>query len=54
MTDAAGATNKVWSITLNPNPVLRANLNEPIDSGWVTKDVVCAGVTDTTAVPACA
>jgi D-xylose transport system substrate-binding protein len=46
--------NKVWSITLNPNPVLRANLNEPIDSGWVTKDVVCAGVTDTSAVPACA
>jgi D-xylose transport system substrate-binding protein len=47
-------SNKVWSITLNPNPVLRANLNEPIDSGWVTKDVVCAGVTDTSAVPACA
>lgn len=46
--------NKVWSITLNPNPVLRANLNEPIDSGWVKKDVVCAGVTDTSAVPACA
>jgi D-xylose transport system substrate-binding protein len=46
--------NTVWSITLNPNPVLRANLNEPIDSGWVTKDVVCAGVTDTSAVPACA
>jgi D-xylose transport system substrate-binding protein len=46
--------NKVWSITLNPNPVLRANLNEPIDSGWVAKDVVCAGVTDTSAVPACA
>ncbi|HET9084882.1 MAG TPA: substrate-binding domain-containing protein [Candidatus Limnocylindrales bacterium] len=46
--------NKVWSITLNPNPVLRANLNEPIDSGWVKKDVVCAGVKDTSAVPACA
>jgi D-xylose transport system substrate-binding protein len=45
--------NQVWSITLNPNPVLRANLNEPIDSGWVAKDVVCAGVTDTAAVPAC-
>ena len=44
---------QVWSITLNPNPVLRANLNEPIDSGWVAKDAVCAGVTDTTAVPAC-
>jgi D-xylose transport system substrate-binding protein len=55
VTDAQGApTNKVWSITLKPNPVLRANLNEPIDSGWVAKDVVCAGVTDTSAVPACA
>jgi D-xylose transport system substrate-binding protein len=55
VTDASGnPTNKVWSITLNPNPVLRANLNEPIDSGWVKKDVVCAGVKDTSAVPACA
>jgi len=54
--------NKVWSITLNPNPVLIANLGEPIESGWADgvvgagkgKAAVCAGVTDTTAVPACA
>ena len=54
--------NQVWSITLNPNPVLRANLNEPIESGWADgvmgagkgKAAVCAGVTDFTAVPACA
>jgi D-xylose transport system substrate-binding protein len=45
---------QVWSITLNPNPVQQANLNEPIDSGWATKEQVCANVTDTSAVPACA
>jgi len=54
--------NKVWSITLNPNPVLIANLNEPIESGWADgvvgagkgKAAVCAGVTDTVKVAACA
>jgi D-xylose transport system substrate-binding protein len=54
--------NQVWSITLNPNPVLQANLNEPIESGWADgvmgagkgKAAVCQGVTDFTAVPACA
>jgi len=56
--------NSVWSITLNPNPVLIANLNEPIESGWAdaaqTGDVagdgkafICEGV-DPAAVPACA
>jgi D-xylose transport system substrate-binding protein len=47
--------NQVWSITLNPNPVTRENLNEPIDAGWagVTKEQICANVTDTSAVPAC-
>ncbi len=52
--------NKVWSITLHPNPVTQANLAEPIESGWADgvvgkgkgKAAVCAGV-DTTAVPAC-
>lgn len=54
---------KVWSITLNPNPVLIANLNEPIDSGWADaaatgdtpgdgKAFICEGV-DPAAVPAC-
>lgn len=56
--------NKVWSITLNPNPVLIENLNEPIESGWADaaalgaagsgtgKQVICEGV-DPTKVPAC-
>jgi D-xylose transport system substrate-binding protein len=56
--------NKVWSITLNPNPVLIANLNEPIESGWADaaalgaagsgtgKKVICEGV-DPSTVPAC-
>ena len=37
--------NTVSSVTLNPTPITQDNLNEVIDSGWVTKDVVCAGVT---------
>jgi D-xylose transport system substrate-binding protein len=37
--------NTVSSITLSPTPITQDNLNEVIDSGWVTKDVVCAGVT---------
>jgi D-xylose transport system substrate-binding protein len=37
--------NTVSSITLAPTPITQDNLNEVIDSGWVTKDVVCAGVT---------
>ena len=55
--------NTVWSITLNPNPVTIANLNEPIDSGWADaaqpgdvegdgKAFICEGV-DAAAVPAC-
>jgi D-xylose transport system substrate-binding protein len=62
VTDASGnPTNKVWSITLKPNPVQIANLNEPIDSGWADgvmgpgkgKAAVCAGA-DPATVPACA
>jgi D-xylose transport system substrate-binding protein len=34
----------VNSITLNPTPITQDNLSEVIDAGWVTKDVVCAGV----------
>ena len=55
--------NSVWSITLNPNPVLIENLNEPIESGWADaaqpgdvagdgKAFICEGV-DAAAVPAC-
>jgi D-xylose transport system substrate-binding protein len=42
----------VWSIILTPIPVLKDNLNVPIDAGWVTKDQVCQGVS-AGAVPAC-
>ncbi len=37
--------NTVSSITLAPTPITKDNLDVVIDSGWVTKDVVCAGVT---------
>lgn len=36
--------NSVDSITLNPTPVTKANVSEPVDAGWVTKADVCAGV----------
>jgi D-xylose transport system substrate-binding protein len=59
--DQGNPTNKVWSITLKPNPVQIANLNEPIESGWADgvmgagkgKAAVCAGA-DPATVPACA
>lgn len=44
--------NTVQSVTLNPTPITQDNLDLVIDSGWVTKDVACAGVTDTS-VAAC-
>jgi D-xylose transport system substrate-binding protein len=45
--------NKVSSILLAPLPVLQANLNAVVDAGWITKDALCKGVTDTSKVPAC-
>jgi D-xylose transport system substrate-binding protein len=44
----------IYSFTLTPVPILQDNLNLPIDAGWVTKDVACAGDVDTAAVGACA
>jgi D-xylose transport system substrate-binding protein len=32
------------AILIPPDPITKANLNDVIDSGWVTKDEVCAGV----------
>jgi len=32
------------SVFLTPLPITKDNLNAVIDAGWVTKDVVCAGV----------
>ena len=37
--------NTVQSIVLTPTPITKDNLAVVIDSGWVTKDVVCSGVT---------
>ena len=34
----------VWSIVLTPTPITLDNLNLVVDLGWVTQDVVCAGV----------
>ena len=44
--------SEVSSILLEPLPVLRDNLNVVVDAGWITKDALCQGVTDT-AVAAC-
>jgi D-xylose transport system substrate-binding protein len=40
------------SVFLEPNPITRDNLDVVIDAGWVTKDVVCQGVSTGT-VAAC-
>jgi D-xylose transport system substrate-binding protein len=34
----------VWSIVLKPTPITLDNINLVVDLGWVTQDVVCAGV----------
>ncbi len=44
--------NDVSSILLAPLPVLKDNLNVVVDAGWITKDALCQGVTDTS-VAAC-
>jgi D-xylose transport system substrate-binding protein len=45
--------NSVASQLLEPLPILQDNLNVVVDAGWIAKDALCQGVTDTTAVPAC-
>ena len=44
--------NTVASQLLAPLPILKDNLNAVVDAGWITKDALCQGVTDTT-VTAC-
>jgi D-xylose transport system substrate-binding protein len=44
--------NDVSSILLAPMPILKDNLNAVVDAGWITKEALCQGVTDTT-VTAC-
>ncbi len=45
--------NTLTSIFLTPIPITRDNLNVVIDAGWITKEALCQGVTDTASVPAC-
>ena len=45
--------NTVASQLLAPQPILQDNLNVVVDAGWIAKDALCQGVTDTAAVPAC-
>lgn len=45
--------NAMTSILLEPIPIKQDNLNVVVDAGWITKDALCQGVTDTAAVPAC-
>jgi D-xylose transport system substrate-binding protein len=34
------------AVLLAPQPITKDNLNLVLDAGWITKDVLCAGVTD--------
>ena len=43
--------NSVNSIILTPTPITKDNLSVPIDAGWVTKEVVCNGVTAGSVAP---
>ncbi len=45
--------NDMTSILLTPIPIKQDNLNVVVDAGWITKDKLCQGVTDTASVPAC-
>ena len=44
--------NETNSVFLTPVPITKDNLNVVIDAGWVSKEVVCAGVA-AGSVPAC-
>lgn len=37
--------NTVNSIFLTPDPITKDNLKDVLDAGWITKDVLCKGVT---------
>jgi len=41
------------SILLTPLPIIKDNLSAVVDAGWITKEALCQGVTDTSSVPAC-
>jgi D-xylose transport system substrate-binding protein len=50
---ASPGGNDMTSIFLTPIPIQKDNLNIVVDAGWIAKDVLCQGVTDTSSVPAC-
>jgi D-xylose transport system substrate-binding protein len=37
--------NSISSILLKADPITKANLNDVLTAGWITKDVLCKGVT---------
>jgi D-xylose transport system substrate-binding protein len=37
--------NNVSAIQLQPDPITKDNLKDVLDAGWITKDVLCKGVT---------
>jgi D-xylose transport system substrate-binding protein len=49
----SGDENVVTSFILQPQPITAENLDLIIDSGWLTKDVLCEGVDPASAPPAC-
>ena len=44
--------NTISSMLLKADPITKANLNDVLTAGWITKDVLCKGVT-AGAVPGC-
>ena len=49
----SGDENVVTSFILQPQPVTAENLDLILDSGWLTKDVLCEGVDPASAPAAC-
>ncbi|HEU4862847.1 MAG TPA: substrate-binding domain-containing protein [Candidatus Limnocylindria bacterium] len=49
----SGDENTVTSFILQPQPITADNLDLILDSGWLTKDVLCEGVEADSAPPAC-
>jgi D-xylose transport system substrate-binding protein len=42
---ASPGGNQLTSILLTPQAITKDNLNVVVDAGWITKDVLCKGVT---------
>ena len=49
----SGDENEVISFILQPQPITAENLDLIIDSGWLTKEELCANVDPASAPPAC-